>query len=150
VKKALPWLLLALSVGANAAFLAGFWVADRREDQARESPEARAALVAEELDLTAEQLLQFTEMRRGLREALWELKRANRPARDRWLDAVLASPPQPAALETALTAIAGSRTESMRLVSGRIQAFAQTLTPEQREKARELLLRRHPMRALFN
>jgi len=131
----LPWILLAISLLANAGFLYGALQAQQAADRLAQAPEAREEAVAERLGLSEAQQAELEALRQRLRERL-EADRAGgaREAEHERLMAELARPDYDrAAVEALLLERNAERAAAWADMSAEVHAFLQRLDPPQRE-----------------
>lgn len=131
----LPWVLLAISLLANAGFLYGALQAQQAAERLAQAPEAREEVVAERLGLDEAQKVELDALRTRLRERL-ESDRADggREEEHRRLMAELARPDYDrAAVESLLLERNAGRAAAWAEMSAEVHAFLQQLDPSQRE-----------------
>ncbi len=126
----LPWILLALSLALNLAFVGGvFWV---HVMHAPMGPGERVESVAKGLSLDATQRAAFDRFVRTVRMRARQLREANQPLIDEaWQDFAKAQPDE-AAVDKLFEQVADNR-RSFQIEAGRaLRAFLATLREDQR------------------
>lgn len=131
----LPWILLAISLLANAGFLYGALQAQQAAERLAQAPEAREEAVAERLSLDETQQAELEALRARLRDRL-EADRAGgaREEEHRRLMAELGRPDYDrAAVEALLLERNAARAAAWAEMSAEVHTFLQGLEPPQRE-----------------
>jgi uncharacterized membrane protein len=127
----LPWILLALSLALNLAFVGGvFWV--RSQHHGPMGPAERIERVAKELTLNPDQRAAFERFVRTIRMKARDLRETNQPLVDEaWQDFAKGQPDE-AAVDKLFEAAANNR-RNFQLEAGRaLRAFLGTLNEDQR------------------
>jgi Spy/CpxP family protein refolding chaperone len=125
--------VLAQTPGATPAAPAEKADASRRDRRA-----AKRERIAQELGLTAEQRARMEQIRETDREALRTAHRDVAAKREALRDAMLADPTNQAAIDARANELAAARAEMQRRALATEQRVLQVLTPEQRERARQM------------
>ena len=141
MKRWLPWILLAASLALNIFFVAGFfWT--RSAIAMWRDPEARFEMMADRLDMS--------EPQRGqLRQIMAELKRKgftrmddHRAIRREIVDMALQPNPDRAAILARIEEATRERTQAMTEMLDLVLPLLASLSPEQRDKLKELMEQR--------
>lgn len=127
-RRALPWVLLVISLAANGFFFTGQWFAERKRGQ----PQMR---LMEQVNLTDAQREGAKQVRRDVIKLLEAMNDRNRPHYDRfWIE--MAKPdPDSEVLDRELWAATLGRFEMQRKISDETVDFLATLGPDQRAAA---------------
>ncbi|MFD2262206.1 hypothetical protein ACFSM5_04850 [Lacibacterium aquatile] len=131
-RKALPWVLLVISLAGNGFFFTGQWFAERK----RMAPEIR---LLEQVNMTDSQRQAAKEARKEVINLLKQMNDRNRPHFDRfWIE--MAKPqPDREVLDRELWAATLGRFEVQRQISDETMDFLGALGPDQRAAAVSLV-----------
>ena len=135
MKKALPWILLTASVAFNVLFLVGTFRARRRHGLVR-TPEGRARLLADKLDMDAQQRAECMTLEKKVaaeRDAFCKKRLAQRETF--WAEIVKDQPNDVVLEEFIQSSLSAERRQ--RFVKY-MRELMQMLRPEQRQRAAKL------------
>ena len=136
-KRWLPWTLLALSVGFNGFFLAGWWLENQRESSL--VPERR---LARKLLLDDSQRQRLRQIRADLRGQRQEIKRRLRELEAAFWQELGRSRPDRKRLEQLLVRSSRLKLRFQRRGLERLLGFLEDLTPEQKRRFLKLARQR--------
>jgi len=124
VRRALPWVLLALSVALNLFFLAGLWY----RTQALPPGFAPPA----DLDLPPAQMAQLRQMRLELRQELRQARQDQRALSDQVWAELVREPLDRTKVQDLINKLHQLRGDSFRLQTEKLMDFLVQLPPDQR------------------
>ncbi|MDJ0946862.1 MAG: Spy/CpxP family protein refolding chaperone [Kiloniellales bacterium] len=133
----LPWLLLAVSIALNISVIAAVLYTDY-EARRLEDPEVRLAEVGEALSLTPAQFESFKDLQTSLQERRQMFREYMAPVRRSMTEALVADAFEREAYRTVISKRREVREEYFLQVGEEMNAFLQTLSPEQRAVFRDL------------
>ncbi len=133
----LPWFLLAVSVALNLSMLAGFLYTEREVSRV-EDPALRLTEVAEALSLTPEQFESFKALQTSLQERRQMFREYMAPVRRSMTEALVADTFEREAYRAVISKRREVREEYFLQVGEEMNAFLQTLSPEQRAIFKDL------------
>lgn len=125
VRRALPWVLLALSVALNLFFLAGLWY------RTHALPPGFAA--PGDLDLPPAQMAQLRQMRMELRQDLRQARQEQRSVSDDLWTELVREPLDRAKVHALIDKLHHLRGDTFRLQTEKLMDFLVTLPPDQRQ-----------------
>lgn len=124
VRRAMPWVLLALSVALNLFFLAGLWY------RTHALPPVFAAPA--DLDLPPAQMAQLRQMRVELRQGLRQARQDQRALTDDLWAELVREPLNRAKVHELIDKLHRLRGDTFRLQTEKLMDFLATLPPDQR------------------
>jgi Spy/CpxP family protein refolding chaperone len=146
MRRALPWILLAISLALNAFFVGGHLYA-RHTAHAHTPHDAAAALPPgiERLELSPEQRQALLKLRVEARERVKQSRPVDREVGLALLDELMKPQRQAAATDALARQLNDRRYAYVRPMLDDLAAFLATLRPEQRAQVRALAEQRGPM-----
>jgi uncharacterized membrane protein len=146
MRRALPWVLLAISVALNVFFVGGH-LYFKRMAHAHGMPDSVAALPhgVERLELTAEQRQALVKLRADTRERVRQSRPMDKEIGLALLDELMKPQRQPATIESLARQLGERRHAHVRPTLDDFAGFLATLSPQQRTRVRELAEQRGPM-----
>ncbi|MEM7223290.1 MAG: Spy/CpxP family protein refolding chaperone [Pseudomonadota bacterium] len=128
----LPWILLAVSLAVNLAFVAGAVHFDLTKQRLASDPSERVAKLAAELSLDANQEAALMALREKMMAGRQELRGKMTERRQKLLAELARTELDQAEVETLLRQGAERRIERFAAMAGEMHDFLASLTPEQK------------------
>jgi Spy/CpxP family protein refolding chaperone len=138
VRTWLPWLLLALSLVLNIFFIAGFFWTQHAMAMWRD-PDERLEMMGDRLDLNQSQRGELKQIIEQLRTKAQARMDARVTTRREILDMALQPNPDRAAIASRIAEASQQRVQFMTETLDSVLPFLASLTPEQRNKLKQLM-----------
>jgi len=143
VRKAIPWILLSISLAFNVFFVVGMRRAHRHR-RLVETAEGRVQLLAEKLDMDAEQRAKWLALEKGVWAEHQAFKKEIAAQVDAFWSEMIKDKPDASALQAFVQSAPGP--QRRRRFVEHMQGLMAILRPEQRQRAAEFFKRHHPRR----
>jgi len=134
--------LLLLSLLANIFFILGYYHAREGAGMAHLSRHERQSQFAQKMGFDETQSAALQDLKRQIVRDHRKMRRDNKGHHQDLVDALFMDPPDHGKIKTMLQQFAGRHADVTLKVTERFTLFVQTLSPEQKAKFRDMLLRR--------